>query len=61
VSLTESLAMWPASSVSGFYYSHPESHYFALGVINEEQVIDYAKRKNIIFEKAMHWLKVNVE
>ena len=45
--LTESLAMYPAASVSGFYYSHPESKYFGLGQISEDQVNDYSKRKSI--------------
>ncbi len=44
--LTESFAMYPAASVSGFYYSHPESKYFGLGQISEDQVSDYAQRKN---------------
>ncbi|MDP1574232.1 MAG: methionine synthase [Coxiellaceae bacterium] len=60
VHLTDSMAMWPASAVCGFYYSHPESHYFALGPINESQIADYAQRKNISFETAMHWLKINL-
>lgn len=60
VHLTDSMAMWPASSVCGFYYSHPESHYFALGPIHESQIQDYAKRKNISLEKAIHWLKINL-
>ena len=45
--LTESFAMWPASSVSGFYFSHPKSHYFGVGKINKDQVEDYARRKGI--------------
>src|SRR6218665_1838911 len=46
VTLTESMAMWPASSVSGYYFGNPESKYFGLGKIKEDQVIDYAKRRN---------------
>ena len=57
VSLTESLAMWPASSVSGFYYSHPESHYFVVGKIDAEQVEEYAKRKGMNPYKMQVWLQ----
>lgn len=57
VSLTESLSMWPASSVSGFYYSHPESNYFPVGKINEEQLLNYAKRKSMDLEAMRQWLQ----
>ena len=57
VSLTESLAMWPASSVSGFYYSHPESHYFVTGKIDEAQLNDYAKRKGMEIDALRQWLQ----
>ncbi len=60
VTLTESMAMWPASSVSGYYYAHPESKYFGLGKIKEDQVIDYAKRRSISTDKAMKWLGPNI-
>ena len=60
VKLTESLAMWPASSVSGYYFSNEKSKYFGLGNINEDQLIDYAKRKNIDIEKARKWLSPNL-
>jgi len=60
VTLTESMAMWPASSVSGYYFGNPESKYFGLGKIKEDQVIDYAKRRSISTEKAMKWLNPNV-
>lgn len=60
VTLTESLAMWPASSVSGYYFAHPESKYFGLGKIKEDQVQDYAKRRNISFEEASKWLNPNI-
>ena len=59
VILTESMAMWPTSSVSGYYFGHPESKYFGLGKIKEDQVIDYAKRRGISTEKAMKWLAPN--
>ena len=60
VTLTESMAMWPASSVSGYYFANPQSKYFGLGKIKEDQVIDYAKRRNISTEKAMKWLNPNI-
>ena len=60
VKLTESLAMWPASSVSGYYFANEKSKYFGLGNINEDQLIDYAKRKNIDLEKARKWLRPNL-
>ena len=52
IELTEGFAMYPASSVSGFYYSHPQSQYFVLGKIGEDQLQDYANRQNIDIEKA---------
>jgi 5-methyltetrahydrofolate--homocysteine methyltransferase len=60
VKLTESMAMWPASSVSGYYFAHPESKYFGLGKIKEDQVIDYAKRRGISTEVATKWLSPNI-
>jgi 5-methyltetrahydrofolate--homocysteine methyltransferase len=60
VKLTESMAMWPASSVSGYYFAHPESKYFGLGKIKEDQVIDYAKRRGISTEAAHKWLSPNI-
>jgi 5-methyltetrahydrofolate--homocysteine methyltransferase len=60
VILTESMAMWPTSSVSGYYFGHPESKYFGLGKIKEDQVIDYAKRRGISTEKAKKWLAPNI-
>ena len=59
VKLTESMAMWPASSVSGYYFAHPESKYFGLGKIKEDQIIDYAKRRGISTEVANKWLSPN--
>ena len=61
VELTESLAMWPAASVSGYYFAHPEAAYFGLGKITKEQVQDYATRKNITIEKATQWLQPNLK
>ena len=60
VKLTESMAMWPASSVSGYYFAHSESKYFGLGKIKSDQVADYAKRRNISIETATKWLAPNI-
>ena len=60
VTLTESMAMWPASSVSGYYFGNPESKYFGLGKIKEDQVIDYAKRRSISTDMGMKWLNPNI-
>ncbi|WP_303812156.1 methionine synthase [Apibacter mensalis] len=60
VQLTESLAMYPASSISGYYFANPQSNYFGLGKITQEQVKDYAKRKEIKLEDAQYWLKPNL-
>lgn len=60
VKLTESLAMWPASSVSGTYFAHPESKYFGLGKIRQDQVLDFAKRKGMQEAEAFRWLQPNL-
>jgi 5-methyltetrahydrofolate--homocysteine methyltransferase len=60
VTLTDSLAMWPAASVSGYYFAHPEARYFGLGKIKEDQVRDFANRKEIAFMKAKKWLSPNI-
>lgn len=60
VTLTSSMAMWPASSVSGYYFAHPQSKYFGLGKIKEDQVVDYAKRRGISTEEATKWLSPNI-
>lgn len=60
ISLTESFAMYPASSVSGFYFMQEESKYFGLGKIEKDQVINYAARKNMSLEKAEKWLAPNL-
>jgi 5-methyltetrahydrofolate--homocysteine methyltransferase len=57
ISLTESLAMYPASSVCGWYFAHPQSQYFGLGKIQQDQVVDYAKRKNQPLEYITKWLQ----
>ena len=56
VKLTESFAMWPGSSVSGLYFSHPESRYFGVGKIEKDQVEDYARRKGWALAEAERWL-----
>ena len=60
VELTDSLAMWPAASVSGYYFSNEKSKYFGVGKITEEQVKDFAVRKNIDLETAKKWLSPNL-
>ncbi len=60
VKLTESMAMWPAAAVSGYYFGNAESKYFGLGKITEDQVVDYANRKGITLEKAKKWLQPNL-
>ena len=60
VRLTESLAMWPAAAVSGYYFANEEAKYFGLGKITDDQVRNYAKRKNIPLEKARKWLHPNI-
>ncbi len=60
VELTEHMAMWPAASVSGYYFGNPEARYFGLGKIKEDQVEDFAKRKNMNLEEATNWLKTNL-
>jgi 5-methyltetrahydrofolate--homocysteine methyltransferase len=60
VKLSESMAMWPASSVSGYYFANPESKYFGLGKIKKDQLEDYAKRRNISIEQAEKWLSPNL-
>ena len=56
ISLTESLAMWPTSSVSGFYFSHPESHYFQLGRVDKDQVEVYSKAREESMDENEIWL-----
>jgi 5-methyltetrahydrofolate--homocysteine methyltransferase len=56
IELTESFAMWPGSSVSGFYFAHPQSRYFSLGKIGRDQVEDYAQRKGWSVAETERWL-----
>ena len=60
VSLTESLAMWPAASVSGYYFAHPQARYFGVGKIKEDQLVAYSKRKGIPLVEARKWLTPNL-
>jgi 5-methyltetrahydrofolate--homocysteine methyltransferase len=56
VKLTESYAMWPASSVSGLYIAHPEAHYFGVAKVERDQVEDYAERKGMAIDEVERWL-----
>ena len=60
IKLTESFAMYPASAVSGLYFSHPNSKYFSVGRINKDQIIEYSKRKGWEIEVAEKWLSPNL-
>ena len=60
IELTEGLAMYPAASVSGWYFSHPDSRYFIVGDVNRDQVEEYAKRKGWSIEEAERWLAPNL-
>jgi len=60
ITLTESMAMWPGASVSGFYYSHPQSQYFVVGRLARDQVADYAARKGWTLAEAERWLSPNL-
>ncbi len=61
LSLTESFAMWPGASVSGWYFSHPDSRYFAVAKIQEDQLLDYAERKGWDRQEAERWLGPNFD
>jgi len=61
VTLTESLAMWPAASVSGYYFANPESQYFGVGKITQDQVKSFSQRKIIDLEVAEKWLRPNIK
>jgi 5-methyltetrahydrofolate--homocysteine methyltransferase len=60
ITLTESFAMFPASSVSGYYFSHPQSKYFGLGKIEKDQVVEYASRKGVEVTETERWLAPNL-
>ena len=61
IELTESLAMNPPASVCGWYFAHPQSHYFGLGKIQRDQLEDYAQRKGMNIEEAERWLRPVLE
>ncbi len=61
ITLTESLAMYPASSVCGWYFSHPQSRYFGIGRIKEDQYEDYKQRKGWSDEEGRRWLRPVLE
>ena len=56
MTLTESYAMVPTAAVSGWYFAHPDAHYFTIGTIGEDQLADYARRKELTIEEARRWL-----
>ncbi len=60
IELTESMAMWPGASVSGWYFSHPQSQYFVVGRLGRDQVADYAERKGWTVPEAERWLSANL-
>ncbi|MFN5884780.1 MAG: vitamin B12 dependent-methionine synthase activation domain-containing protein, partial [Bacteroidota bacterium] len=60
IKLTENFAMYPAASVSGYYFAHPESKYFGLGKISKDQVEDYANRKGMDIATVERWLAPNL-
>ncbi len=60
IKLTENFAMYPAASVSGFYFGHPDSHYFTVGKLSKDQLTDYARRKNISLDLAEKYLNANL-
>ncbi|MGB3947317.1 MAG: vitamin B12 dependent-methionine synthase activation domain-containing protein, partial [Bacteroidia bacterium] len=60
ITLTDSMAMMPTAAVSGLYFSHPDSHYFSIGKIKQDQVEDYAKRKGMSVAAIERWLGPNL-
>jgi 5-methyltetrahydrofolate--homocysteine methyltransferase len=60
IELTESMAMWPGAAVSGWYFSHPQSQYFVVGRLAQDQVADYASRKGWTMQEAERWLAPNL-
>src|SRR5207245_247361 len=60
ITLTETFAMLPASSVSGLYFAHPEAKYFAVGKLGRDQILDYARRKNMDLVAIERWLSPNL-
>ena len=60
VFLTENMAMSPTATVSGYYFAHAEAKYFSVGKVQDDQIVDYAKRKNITTKKVEKWLRSNI-
>ena len=60
IQLTESMAMWPGAAVSGWYFSHPQSQYFVVGRLGQDQVADYAERKGWTLQESERWLSANL-
>lgn len=60
IELTNSYAMLPMASVSGYYFGHPDSHYFGVAKVNRDQVEDYANRRGVSIEQAEAWLRPNL-
>jgi 5-methyltetrahydrofolate--homocysteine methyltransferase len=60
IELTESMAMLPGASVSGWYFAHPASQYFVVGRVGQDQVADYARRKGWTLKQAERWLTANL-
>jgi 5-methyltetrahydrofolate--homocysteine methyltransferase len=60
IELTDGMAMWPGAAVSGWYFSHPQSQYFVVGRVGQDQVADYAKRKGWTLKEAERWLSSNL-
>ena len=59
--LTESFAMLPTAAVSGFYFAHPQSHYFGVARVGEDQLADYAERREVTLDLARQWLRPNLD
>ena len=57
---TENMAMYPSATVSGYYFAHAEAKYFSVGKVQDDQIVDYAKRKNMSVKEAKKWLRSNI-
>tara|TARA_B100000401_G_C52127875_1_gene403464 strand:+ start:119 stop:343 length:225 start_codon:yes stop_codon:yes gene_type:complete len=60
VTLTENMAMSPNATVCGYYFSHRDAKYFSVGKVQDDQIVDYAKRKDMSKEKVLKWLRSNI-
>ncbi len=61
ITLTDSFAMWPTAAVSGFYFAHPQSHYFGVARVGPDQLAEYATRRGVSLEQAETWLRPNLD